>query len=62
MADALIFDVPVELGLELMAIDSPDFLDPERELFDDVIDEVDCVGLCVLVVDLDPSRRVAALG
>ena len=41
MTDALIFDVPMELGLELMPIVGPDFLDAERELFDDVIDEVD---------------------
>ncbi len=53
MADALIFDVPVEPGLELMTIVGPDFLDAERELFDDVIDEVDRVGLCVFVVDLE---------
>ena len=45
MADALILDVPVELGLELMAVVGPDFLDAERELFDDVIDEVDRVCL-----------------
>jgi len=35
----------VELGLQLMAIVGPDFLDAERELFDDVIDEVDRVCL-----------------
>lgn len=53
MSDALIFDVPVELGLELMAIVGSDFLDAERELFNDVIDEVDGVGLCVFVVDFE---------
>ncbi len=53
MADTLIFDMPVELGLELMPIVGPDFLDAERELFNDVIDEVDRVGLCVFVVDLE---------
>ena len=53
MADALILDMPVELGLELMAVVGPDLLDAERELFDDVIDEVDRVGLCVFVVDLE---------
>lgn len=40
MADALIFDVPVELGLELMAVVGPDLFDAERELVDDVIDKV----------------------
>lgn len=47
MADALIFNVPVELGLEFMPVVGPDFPDAERELFDDVIDKVDRVGLCV---------------
>ena len=53
MTDAVIFDMPAELGLELMAIAGPDFLNPERELFDDVIDEVLSVGLCVFVADLE---------
>ena len=53
MADALILDMPVELGLELMAVVGPDLLDAERELFDDVIDKVDRIGLCVFVVDLE---------
>ena len=53
MADALIFDVPVELGLELVAVVGSDFLDAERELFDDVIDKVLSVGLCVFVVNLE---------
>ena len=29
VTNALIFDVPMELGLEFMAIDLPDFLDAE---------------------------------
>ncbi len=53
MPNALVLDVPVELGLELMAIVGSDFLDAERELFNDVIDEVDGVGLCVFVVDFE---------
>ena len=53
MADALIFDVPVELCLELMAVIGSDLFDAERELFDDVIDKVDRVGLCVLILDLE---------
>ena len=52
MADALILDMPMELGLELMPVVGPDFLDAEREFFDDVIDEVDRVGLSVFIVDL----------
>ena len=60
MADALIFDVPMELGLELMAIVSPDLFDAERELFNDVIDKVDRVGLSMFVVDFErpDARRV----
>ena len=41
MADALVFDMPVELGLELVAVVGSDFADTERELLDDVIDGVD---------------------
>lgn len=63
MADALIFDVPVELGLELMAIIGSDFLDAERELFDDVIDEVDRVGLSMFIIDLEsPDARSVVNG
>ena len=53
MADALIFDVPVEICLELMAVIGSDLFDTERELFDDVIDKVLSVGLCMFVVNLD---------
>lgn len=41
VADALVLDMPVELGLELMAVIGPNFLDAEREPFNDVIDKVD---------------------
>ena len=60
MADALIFDVPVELGLELVAVVGSDLFDAERELFDDVIDEVLSVGLSMFVVDFErpDARRV----
>jgi hypothetical protein len=53
MAGALILDVPVDLGLELLAVIGSDFLDAERELFDDVVDEVDRVGLSMFGVDLE---------
>ena len=39
MADALVFDMPMELGLKLMAIFGSNFTDTERKLFDDVVDE-----------------------
>ena len=53
MADPLVFDMPMELGLELMAIVGSDFLDAERELFDDAVDEVDGAGLGMFLVDLE---------
>ena len=62
MVDAPTLDVPMELGLELMAVIYSDFLDPERELFDIVIDEFLSVGLCVFVVDLErPDWEQVAL-
>ena len=58
MADPLVLDMPVEFGLEFMAIVSPDFLNAERKLVDDMVDEVDGVGLGVTVVDLEsPNAR-----
>ena len=37
--------MPVKLGLELVTIVGADFLDTERKLLDDMINEVDCVCL-----------------
>ncbi len=51
--DAEVFDMPMELGLELVAIVSAHFPNAERELFDDVVNEVDCVCLSVFLVDLE---------
>lgn len=48
MADTQVLDVPVELRLELIAIVSSDLVDAEWELFNDVLHEVDRVGLCEL--------------
>jgi hypothetical protein len=53
MADALVLDVPMELGLELMAIVGPHLADPEGEPGNDVVDEGDRIGLSVPVVDLE---------
>ena len=53
MADALFFDVPVELGLELVAVVRPHLADTEWEALDDVVEEVDSVGLGVPAVDLE---------
>src|SRR5262245_17460690 len=53
MADTLVLDVPMELGLELMAVVGPYLADPEGEPSNDVIDEGDRIGLGVSVVDLE---------
>ena len=47
MKDAFILDMPVKLSLEFVTIVGVDFLDPKRELLDDMINEVDRVGLRV---------------
>jgi hypothetical protein len=52
-ADTAVFDMPVELGLELMTIIGSDFSYPEWELVDDVIDKVLSVSLGMLLVDLE---------
>ena len=53
MADALVFDMPMELGLKLMAIFGSNFTDTERKLFDDVVDEGNGVGLVVTPIDFE---------
>ena len=55
-----VVDMPVELGLERIAIIGSDFPDPGEELLDGMIDKVDRVGLGVLVVDLSALTRVAS--
>lgn len=53
--------MPVEFGLEFMAIIGSDFLNAEWKLVDDVVNEVDGIGLGVSAVDLerpDPGRIV----
>jgi len=51
VADAKILNVPIGLSPELMAVIRSDFADAKRKLFDDVIDEVDGIGLGVLFID-----------
>ncbi len=64
MPDAKVFDVPMELRLELMSVVRADFPDPEREFFDDVINEVDRVGLGVSFIDFERphTRRIINRG
>lgn len=52
VSNALVFNLPMEFSLELMAIVSANISNAERELFDDMINEVDGICLRVLVVDL----------
>ena len=53
MADALVFDVPVELGLEVVLFFRPHLSDAEREALDDMVDEEDGIRLGVPVVGLE---------
>ena len=50
MANALVFDVPVELGLEFVPIVRAHLPDTEREALDDVVEEIDGVGLRVCLL------------
>lgn len=52
MPDALVFDVPVEFGLELVPIIGAHFANAEREFGDYGVDEVYGVGLGVAIIDL----------
>ena len=56
MPDALVLDMPVKSGLELMTIVSTNFPDPEGERVDDIVDEVDSVRLVVLLIDLEGAH------
>jgi hypothetical protein len=40
-----IFDMPIELGLELMAVVNSDFLDTERKFFNNLFLEIDGTDL-----------------
>ena len=54
--DPEIFDMPMEFGLEFVAIIRMDFTNAEWELFDDVVNEVDGVCLRVFIVDLEGAN------
>lgn len=56
-----IFDMPMELGLEFMAVIRAHFPNAERKLFNDMINEIDRIGLSVFFVDFecpDPRRVI----
>ena len=45
--------MPMEFGLELMSIISSDLPYAEWEFVDDVIDEIDGIGLCMFYIDFE---------
>jgi hypothetical protein len=53
VTDALILDVPMELGLEFVAIIGANFPDAEGKALDNVVNEGDGIGLCVPAIDLE---------
>jgi hypothetical protein len=55
-ADTEVFDMPMELGLELMTIIGSDFSYPEWELGDDVIDKVLSVSLDMPLLDFERAN------
>lgn len=44
VTDALVFDMPMELGLELMAVVRSDLANAKGEALDDVVGKVDGAG------------------
>lgn len=61
VADAFVFDMPMEFRLELMAVVGTNSLNAEGKGCDDVIDEIYGIGLVVAFVDLqstDPCRII----
>jgi hypothetical protein len=60
VTDALILDVPMELGLEFVAIIGTNFPDPEGKALDHVVNEGDGIGLGVPTINLEgtDARRI----
>lgn len=54
--NAEVFDMPMELGLELVAVICPNFTDAKRELLDNVINEVDRACLRVFLINLESTN------
>lgn len=54
--DPKIFDMPMELGLELVTVVGAHFANAKWKLFDDVVNEVDGVCLRVLLVVLEGAN------
>ena len=63
MPDALVLDVPMELGLPLVPAIRAHRMDAERKFVDDVIDKIDRTLLVVPSVDLQgPNPRCVING
>jgi hypothetical protein len=60
MPGALILDIPLGLGLALMAVIGSHFLEAERGLCNDMIDERNRVSMRLLVTDLSALTRIAS--
>jgi hypothetical protein len=56
VAEAKVLNVPMKFGLELMPVVRSNFLDAERELFDDEVDKINRVGLSMLLVDFQGTN------
>ena len=56
MPDPEIFDMPVELRLELVTIIRTHFPNTEWKLFNDVVNEIDGVCLRVFLIDLERAN------
>ena len=55
-----IFDMPMEMSLKFVPVVGTDRMNPERELFHDVIDEADGATLIVAGINFSARIRVAS--
>ena len=54
--------MPMELGLQLVTVVSPDFSNADRKVLDDVVNAIDGVSLHVFIKDLEranPDRVIS---
>ena len=61
MTNAFVFDMPMEAGLEFMAIVGADFLDSEWKPFDYEANKIDGSRLRMTHIDLQSLTRVTSL-
>ena len=53
---AFVFNIPMELGLELVAIVCSNFFDSKRELGDEIVEARNGVGLIVALINIEGSN------